>query len=434
MGLHAANTCLVYKLGQKMYFDPRGAFVAALVWGVHPLHTEAVSYISGTADPLMAFFCLSALMVLLPELRSLRIKAAFLLLILGLASKEAMVMFPALLTLCLFYTSHRPFSYKTYLPTWSFWLFAGLFFLWRIDAPGLDGPTSYAHFYRTFGPPPLKLYTEEPLVRVYTFLSTLFEYAKLIVRPEHLHMERTFSVETSLTSTNVLAGLTLAVFALSTVIYGIAERHFRSLGWGFLWFGLAHAPESGLLAPLNALFLEHWMYLPMVGLFLGLGQMGVEVTEKYKAFLGALGLAALGFAFSMSVKTFHQNEVWRDPVSLYSNIFDSGESSPRARDNLGLYYLNRGDHERAIKTFNEAIATGDVYAEPRYNLAIAYLKRSQDKQSVQKAIENLKRAVEIQSDFLPAHEMLAEIYRYQGLKEKESFHKERAEEIRRRAE
>ncbi|MDD3371931.1 MAG: hypothetical protein PHE27_08930, partial [Alphaproteobacteria bacterium] len=50
LSLHIANTCLVYKLGKKLGFYEEACFLAALVWGVHPIHTEAVTYMSATAD------------------------------------------------------------------------------------------------------------------------------------------------------------------------------------------------------------------------------------------------------------------------------------------------------------------------------------------------------------------------------------------------
>ena len=59
--LHATNAGLVYLLGKKLGFNPIACFFASLIWAVHPIHTEAITYISGTADPLYSFFCASSI-------------------------------------------------------------------------------------------------------------------------------------------------------------------------------------------------------------------------------------------------------------------------------------------------------------------------------------------------------------------------------------
>ena len=56
VGLHAANACLMYALGRRLGFNAGACFFATLVWAMHPLHTEAITYMSGTADPLFVFF------------------------------------------------------------------------------------------------------------------------------------------------------------------------------------------------------------------------------------------------------------------------------------------------------------------------------------------------------------------------------------------
>src|SRR5262249_23174455 len=86
--LHAANTCLVYALGRKTGFNPMAVFLAALVWAMHPLWTEAVTYMSATADTLAAVFCLAGLIALLPDFAPRRIYISVGFMLLGLLSKE----------------------------------------------------------------------------------------------------------------------------------------------------------------------------------------------------------------------------------------------------------------------------------------------------------------------------------------------------------
>ena len=85
-------------------------------------------------------------------------------------------------------------------------------------------------------------------------------------------MERSFPVFTSFWSAPALTGLAIVVFAAAHIIYSCRSHRGLAMSFGLLWFAAAHAPDTGILVMTNSLFLEHWMYLPSVGLFLGLAE------------------------------------------------------------------------------------------------------------------------------------------------------------------
>ena len=213
LALHLANTCFVYRIGTKLGFNANGVFLAALIWGVHPVHTEAVTYMSGTADPLSAFFCLWAIAVLLPDFTPRKIVIIIPLFLLGLVSKEATSMFPLLVMVCLFYTSKNRFSPRTYFRTWPLWIISLVFVYWRMTAEGFDGPQTYDRFYMMPQFSDLKAYANEPLYRVYTFLATLPNYLQLLIWPTDLHMERSFPIQPTFWTWIVIAGVMMIVFA-----------------------------------------------------------------------------------------------------------------------------------------------------------------------------------------------------------------------------
>jgi tetratricopeptide (TPR) repeat protein len=419
LGLHIANTCFVYRLGTKLGFNAKGVFLAALVWGVHPLHTEAVTYMSSTADTLHTFFCLLGVVVLLPDITPRKIFMVIPLFLLGITSKETTAMFPLLVMVCLFATNPQRFSPRTYFRTWPLWIISLVYVYWRAHAQGFDGPQTYDRFYKMPIFSALKTYSEQPLYRLYTFLATLPEYTKLLVWPTHLHMERTFSIQEHPGNWLVATGFLMIVLSLSHIAYSYNIKRWTALSWGLLWFGAAHAPDTGLLVPMNSLFLEHWMYLPTAGLFLGLGQTLVDLTKGLSKTRVAVCSIALGFALALSIKTYNQNEIWRDPPSFYNNIFANGENSARARNNLALYYSDQGKYDEAIDQFNKAIEASDIYAETRYNLAILYWQRDRD---MDKTIENLERSLQIQPNFYRASKALGDIYNAMNDKEKAGFY------------
>ncbi len=411
LGLHIANVCFVYKIGLKLGFDPKAVFVGALLWGVHPIHTEAVTYMSATADPLSTFFCLWAIVILLPDFTPRKILSVIPLFFLGLVSKETVAMFPLLVMACLFYTSPDRLKPRAYFKTWPLWVITLVFVYWRTHMQGLDGPQTYGRFYAMPQFADLKAYADEPIYRVYTFLATLPEYLRLLLWPADLHMERSFPIQPTFWAWLVWGGVMMLVFALGHIAYSSKIKRGLELSWGFLWFGAAHAPDTGLLIPMNSLFLEHWMYLPSIGLFLGLAQTAFVLTKKSPRFVPIFCLSiALVSALALSAKTYAQNEIWRNPPLFYNNIFKYGIKSARARNNLALYYSDHGQLKLALEQFKLAIAASDIYAETRYNLALTILRLSEDKESVAEAMKHLERSIEIEPSFYRSYRTIGDIY------------------------
>lgn len=430
LGLQIVNACLVYKLGTKMGFAPKGVFLAALVWGIHPIHTEAITYMSGTADPLFVVFCLWGLIVLLPDFSTRKVLKALPLLLLGLASKETMVVFPALATLTLFSISPNRFKPGTYRAIGPLWIIGIAYALWRVQASGFDGPQTYSRFYEAEGFSDLYLYAQTPFYRLYTFLATLPAYLDLLIWPTNLHMERAFPIYKTLNAGPVLAGMAMVVLAGGAAAIAARTNRIKALGWGVAWFGIAHVPSSGLVFPTNALFLEHWMYLPTIGLFLGLGQTAAELTKnRGKSLSIGLAVAALVFASVLSAKTHKQNRIWKDPASFYGNIFANGQQSARCHNNMALYHSKRGEYDDAIGHFNKAIGLSDVYAETRYNLALVYLNHPNQEDKIPKAIAQLERSLQIQPSFYRSYKALGDIHRQMlNDPEKANFYYKKAEE------
>ncbi len=410
--IHIANACLMFRIGEKLKFNLWGVFLASLVWGVHTLHTEAVTYMSATADPLFAFFCLLSVSILLPDITPRKIWLIFPLFLLGLLSKETMAMFPLLVTVCLFYINPKPLSPRIYLRTWPLWVVTVIFVIWRSHAEGLDGPQTYDRFYNLPAYANLKLYADHPIYRLYTFFATLPSYADLLLWPHDLHMERAFTVYTDFFLRPVVTGFAMVCLAIVPLVRSVRHpQQSRHLSWGILWFFAAHAPDTGILIPMNSLFLEHWMYLPAVGLFLGSAESVARFCATRKMVGYGCGIVTLGFAAWLATLTYNQNQTWKTPESFYTNIFSHGEVSARSRNNLALYYAQLGRYEDASAQFAEATKITDTYAETRYNMAINYLSMPDHQNHIQQAIDCLNRSLEIDPKFYRSYQLLSEIYK-----------------------
>ena len=446
--LHAITTCLVYRLGQRLGYQMFTAFMAALIWGVHPLFTETVDYVSGSAEPLYAAFCLAGILALLPDFAPRKFWMSGLFFILALGSKESAIVFPALATFTLFLVSKERLTPSLYLRTWPLWLIMVVYLI-ILNFVSPEKITLLMH-----DPADMQydmLYTHNIINRLLTSLATLPVYLGLIIWPEHLHMERSYPVFSSLLSWPVLAGMAMTGAALLQIIWGKGGRGL-ACSWGLLWFAAAFSPYTGIIMPINSFIAEHWLYLPGIGLSLGFAQtisVWIERQKSEKLRNAIAGLSILA-AVALGGVTFSQNRVWHDPEAFYQHIFDCGEESGRAHSSLAQYYFNIGEYDRAKEQYLAALAhpaplwlsqtslihihLAFIYlgARPNENGLIAepeVAKVMRLTPQLSEAIAELEKTVDIDPDYYWAHKFLSMIYDYQGEKNKADFHAQRARSI-----
>jgi len=182
-----------------------------------------------------------------------------------------------------------------------------------------------------------------------------------------------------------------------------------------------------------------------MGLFLGAAQTCADFFEKRK---NAARVLVLLLAFSLSVTTFFQNEVWRNPETLYQNILQNGGHTERISPHLGQFYLRRGEFDKEIEQSRYEINHPDsrsriLLADAHLRLALALLQARVDEndtlvldprtlpacQHIPEALSELEKVLEDNPGFYQAHILLAIIYRYQGNTQMEEFHQKQAENI-----
>jgi tetratricopeptide (TPR) repeat protein len=377
---------------------------------------------SGTAEPLCSVFLTTGILALSLSFTPCRVLVAFLLSALALLSKETAVVFPLLAMGLLFYQSEDRWSPKTYLKTWPFWLLTAFYLLARATVLNFNG------FFGYFDSANSSTIT----YRCYTFLATLPAYLRLLVCPSGLHMGRNFPVYTSLWAAQVVAGLFILAAAFAGVAWKPRQRA-TPLAWGLLWSAAVLIPVSGILAPSDAMFYEHWMYLPTMGLALGVGESMSRLVEH--ASMPGMRPVVVGVtvvvACLFGAMTFEQNRVWQNPIALFTHFFASGEEWDVMRDNLGRAYADNGQYELAIRQFRLATAYSER-AVVHSNSGIILLKRDLSPATIAEAMKDFQRALELDPDFYRADDALAFVYARIGDQAKESEYRASAAAIRKR--
>lgn len=356
---HALVAVLLFALTTSLGAPKFVRLLAPLIYVVHPLHTEAVAYISGRADPMSAAFIMLGLWVALtPAVQqpALWTGVAF---AAALLSKESAVVFPFILLLAtLLYRrpeptdEHAPRAQLASLAVCG--VLVGVYAALRFTVLRFGGPGE------TTGAPFLTRLGEAGQAYVL--------YLKLLFVPTDLHMERT--MESVSPAMAVFGWLLVLLFAATAGFAAITGRRRIALGLGIFlitWF-----PISGVF-PLNAPMAEHWMYLPMLGLVWALLELVWLVVGsnplRYPAYAAMYTAAVVLLSLTVA-----RNHDWRTNQSIYTATLEENPDSIRVNFNLGVTYEDlaanysgaRRHYQRVLQLYQDrkaALGDPDTYFE-----------------------------------------------------------------------
>jgi hypothetical protein len=350
-------------------------FWTAMVFLIHPIGTETVTYISGRASGLMAFWYLLALFLYIKASEEtsghlncrLYRAGALLCFMLSVASKEPAITF--LLALLLWDVvvrrlrgaSLRATILLRHAPFWFILVVVGVL-AWR--HPRYADLAQFSLGIRPFW---------EHLLNEFHAAA----YALLLFfAPWKQNFDHDLPVLHSLTEWP----LPLDLFVLGGLVTGgcVLARRLPLLSFGIGWFILQMLPTS--VIPRNDLLSERNLYLALFGLVLAIVVLCSRVTQWLKTLLpqprvirlGANSLAAL-LVLVLCVFTFQRNRLYHDQVSLWSETVRLSPNKARPHNNLGYAYALQGDWNQAIDEFRFAARLDPDYALAQTNLRNAYL-------------------------------------------------------------
>ncbi|MDB4349746.1 tetratricopeptide repeat protein [Omnitrophica bacterium] len=387
---HILVALCVFWLGYLLCNNWEASLLAGILFAVHPVHTEAVSYISGRADPLAALFMLLSFILYIKYFVSRTIGLFIMMLlcyILALLSRENVLIFPALLLLY-HYAFKRKLEVKAFLLVLAVTL---LYILIRLTAlrPLLAG-----------------ISPETTLIqRIPGFFAATANYSGLLLLPLHLHMEHGNKVYPFI-HPKTITGI---VILCSILIYAFRKRNSDGLVFFCtLWFFLTLLPHANLF-PINAYMAEHWLYLPSIGFFLILANVFGRFYQEKGSRAFALALAVCLVAFYSS-STIRHNNYWKGPAVFWGKTLKYAPKSPRVHNGLGNLYYHAGENEKAIASYKKAIEVDPEHVESYTNLGIIYNSTGKDEE----AIALYKKAVELNPDHAQAYNSLGIAYRSIG--------------------
>ena len=339
------------------------AFLIALLWVVHPVHSAAVDYISGRADSLACFFAcggwllyLHARQAIRPVLRAFLYSGAALSALFALTSRESGCTWLMVFVLHLF-VFERSIKLRGRLIV----LTACIAILGAyIGLRHLPGTQSAGSGFGGSSAP----------VRVVLMLRALGDYGRLLLWPANLHMERSVEApEATLGNEGWRHAIGMEYLSILGVLFGAVllvgvlrkgrAQPIRALG--ATWFIAAFLPTSNIIE-LNATVAEHWLYLPSIGFLIFAAGCAMEFRPVGRRLAVALACIAV---VGLSLRSVVRSGDWVNSETFYRHSLGAGAAKPRMALNLGLILIAKGDYNKAEPLLRRVVA---IY--PDYPIAV----------------------------------------------------------------
>jgi tetratricopeptide (TPR) repeat protein len=363
--LHALVCLLLYVLVRRLFAAPTLALVAAALFAVHPVHTEAVTAISGRGDLLGTLFILAgALLYATPAgpMAPRRMLAALACMALALLSKESSLIAITLLPLSdLVRREVRPVvaareALRERAPFWiGLAILVALYGVAREVATASDVSMSQLGFLGN------RHGLDTPLaLKLASCAKVLGLYFRLLVFPYELSADYDFNqvplATSAFTAASVLPGL--ALIALLTLGVG-QRRKDPALFFGIASLLLTLLPIAFALPFANFPPAERYLYFSSLGLCIGIAAIVVRVPAR--AQVACLSLLFCLVILPGAARTALRNRDWRDDHSLWAATIETSPNSSKAQANRALSLSARaeeaqslGDLDRARELFRES--------------------------------------------------------------------------------
>jgi len=433
------------------------AFLAALLFAAHPIHTEAVSNIKGR-DEIMSM--MGAVLALYFSLKYIDAKKKIYLLgagiafFLGLMAKETTITFLAVIPLAAYFFRSKSFK-KVGLPFIAVLISSIIFIMIRTSVLGLD-----------FGGTPKEL-MNNPFLKIAgnayvpfsfgekaaTIIFTLGKYIGLLLFPHpltHDYYPRHIDI---MTFGNWKVILSLLAY-LGLGVYAVLNIRKRSIiSFCILYFFVTLSIVSNIVFPIGTNMSERFMFMPSLGFCVLIAYLIYHYLGKSnsKYMIGIISFILLCYSF----KTVTRNSVWVNDFTLFTTDVKTSTNSAKVLNaaggalvtdsakpvnaskkiemlNTAIPYLTKalaihpnyknaalllgnanfykGDFEAAIKSYERALSISPEYAEAIKNLAIAYRdagrSAGEKEQNLDKAKRYLQRSIQLMDNDPDAYRLL----------------------------
>ena len=428
---HLLVVVLVYRLGKlivsrmtrnttsRINTFSQMPLIAALIFALHPLNTQAVTYISSRSSIMATIFYLAAIILFFEGYYKKNIKPcylciafAFICFVSGLLCKLIIITLPAI-----WFAFHYYFISEQNIKIW-------ITRQWKyVLTTGVLLVLPILIYVKVSGSLLLRASVVDMTVLDYfrTQIGVLpFEYIRKMIFPFNLTIEPNFPLVSHWTSFIAISGvLILGILLTAWIKFSFAKEYYKKYSpeaFGLFWVIITLSPTSSFI-PLLDTAAEHRTYLPLVGFSIAFASILIRISyffiesinnKKKISVLTTLSIVLILLSFLITTR--ERNKVWKDEVSLWADAKQKAPYHIRPYNNLGEAYDKLGKYELAISEFETALRLNPDYFYALSNLGNIYGK----KKNYAQAILYTKQALQKKPDYAPGHYNLAKALHMTG--------------------
>lgn len=343
--IHLANCVLLLNIARR-YLSSFAAGCVASLFAVHPLQTEAVTYIFARSTLLSTHFALWSIWFYARD----RGIASAVMYGVSLLAKEETVALPALFLLLDFHQRRRPRI--------------GVYALFGLFAAAAAGRLFYLIHTAPFDPGVGRVRGISAATYLLTQGRVLWMYLRLVLLPTGLNLDRDVTLSTGLLSPWTTLVAWLALIAFVSVLGWFAWRKQPAAVWMLGFFALI-APSSSIVPQADLMF-EHRTYLPLICLFLAAGFLMERIPEQVLTIVLATPILLM---FGCTVI---RNRDWHDEKTFWAVVIAKSPGKSRAYLGLARAYMS-DDPAKAREALERGLAIDPTSAELQSNYGIVLL-------------------------------------------------------------
>lgn len=415
-------------LKNKPFFTENSIFIsftAALLFLLHPVQTQTVSYvIQARLEGLATLFILLTIFLFVRAftvsnalVRGLLLGAFFVSALFSCGTKEIVIVTPFLLLFVdWFFLAEQNwdnFKKRALLHA----IFSVFFLGMMAHYLGPKTMTDAVQLKLSTGNNRGNILTPQaydvitPVKYLMSELKVIVHYLTMFVWPFNISVEYDWKVADSVFSFDVLPYMFVLLGLLSFVIYSVFRRKNTVMSFGLLWFFVAVAPRSTII-PSPELVCDYKTYLASIGIMFILAVPIVHIflyifrfiqaiqplprefsSKQVQTAMLAVLLLPVGFAATS------RNKVWETCVGFWQDNAQKAPNKARVHNNLGVALSEAGKIDEAVVAYKRAIDLDSNYSDPLSNIAVAYSLKGQ----VDDAINSLKSALHICPNYPEAY-------------------------------
>ena len=383
------------------------AFFVGLIFLLHPVQTQAVTYIIQRAASLTTLFYLACLCLYVksrllqeqgraPAVSGLLYCGSVIAAVLAMFTKEIAITLPLMVLVCegCFLKTKEKFGWKYPAPLLATLLIIPLtMFLTRF--------VDFAGMRNALEPLP----SISPGQYLLTQFRVIVTYIRLLFIPVNQNLDYDYHIAKSLLELPTIAGL---IFIASILAIAVKIFHrYRLISFGIFWFFLTLLPESSVI-PIRDVIFEHRLYLPMVGFSFFLAGALYYIFEERS--FRVMVILPLVITSCYAILSYGRNNIWKDELTLWDDTARKSPKKARPYNNRGNAYFEKGELASAISDFNRAIELDPKLAKVYNNRGSAYLTQGK----LSQAMSDFNKAIEIDPNLVKAYNSRGDIYRAQG--------------------